>query len=398
VGNRIHIPIRLVFVFVLITTQVLFINNSAFAAVNTRLVFVSNQFNFPTIGAGTLVLDVEAVSNAGSAQISVFSNAFQLDAPFLAQNPQVSFSDEYFTFDFGPPAHIYLSTQSFSDVTGEVFIEYSFFESYPFPGNTRKSIGTNYQRIVRITIEYAMGSTVGSIAWLPGFNVTNQNGDNITGVQEDLPPEFTDIPLPVELSSFNAVAEGGKVVLTWVTQSEINNQGFEVYRSIQQDGEYALIATYENNPSLQGAGNSNTRRTYIYEDVLISSGETYWYQIADVDYDGIRTFHGPVSVESQDLIPEEYILHPNYPNPFNPETNIRFEIPSNSVDSRVKLAVYNNLGMEVRTLVSGTVEPGVHTEQWDGSNTYGEQMASGVYFLRLQAGTFTQTQKMLLVR
>jgi len=207
-----------------------------------------------------------------------------------------------------------------------------------------------------------------------------------------------DITLPVELNSFSATTSDNKVILTWTTQSEVNNLGFEVYRSAEENGEYAMIASYENNESLQGAGNSNAAREYTYEDRMLFNGETYWYQIADVDYQGVRTFHGPVSVESPDLIPEEYALHPNFPNPFNPETSIRFEIPANPASSKVKLVIYNNLGMEVRTLVNGTVEPGIHTVKWDGRNNAGEQIASGLYFLHIQAGTFNRTQKMLLVR
>jgi len=217
------------------------------------------------------------------------------------------------------------------------------------------------------------------------------NAHNVTFANQD-------ITLPVELNSFSATTSDNKVILTWITQSEVNNLGFEVYRSAEENGEYAMIASYENNQSLQGAGNSNAAREYTYEDRMLFNGETYWYQIADVDYQGVRTFHGPVSVESPDLIPEEYALHPNFPNPFNPETNIRFEIPANPANSKVKLVIYNNLGMEVRTLVNGTVEPGIHTVKWDGRNNAGEQIASGLYFLHIQAGTFNRTQKMLLVR
>jgi len=224
---------------------------------------------------------------------------------------------------------------------------------------------------------------------------TQGNGNIYTSVTAN---NTLDVTLPVELNSFSATTGDNKVILTWTTQSEVNNLGFEVYRSAEENGEYAMIASYENNESLQGAGNSNAAREYTYEDRMLFNGETYWYQIADVDYQGVRTFHGPVSVESPDLIPEEYALHPNFPNPFNPETSIRFEIPANPANSKVKLVIYNNLGMEVRTLVNGTVEPGIHTVKWDGRNNAGEQIASGVYFLHIQAGTFNRTQKMLLVR
>ena len=208
-----------------------------------------------------------------------------------------------------------------------------------------------------------------------------------------------DISLPVSLTAFSATPEADKIVLKWTTQSEVNNLGFEVYRSGEETGAYAMIASFENTPALQGGGNSNTAREYTYEDAILSNGGTYWYQIADVDYQGVRTFHGPVSAQAPDLIPEAYALRPNYPNPFNPETTIRFEVPADPASNgKIALAIYNNLGMVVRTLVSGSVQPGIHTVKWDGRNDRGDQMASGVYFLRLQAGSFVQTQKMLLVR
>jgi len=208
-----------------------------------------------------------------------------------------------------------------------------------------------------------------------------------------------DISLPVDLTAFSATAEADKIVLKWTTQSEVNNLGFEVYRSGEETGAYAMIASFENTPALQGGGNSNTAREYTYEDAILSNGGTYWYQIADVDYQGVRTFHGPVSAQAPDLIPEAYALRPNYPNPFNPETTIRFEVPADPASNgKIALAIYNNLGMVVRTLVSGSVQPGIHAVKWDGRNDRGDQMASGVYFLRLQAGSFVQTQKMLLVR
>jgi hypothetical protein len=375
-----------IFLFVIVFTNVLF------ASVDSRLVLVSNTHNSPVSGQGTLVLNLEARSNDGTTpSISGYQNAIRLDPVFRTQVQSVSFSSQRF------PASSYTTTEEYTPTgtrAGRIQVIYTLAL-----GGIPTTIETGYTLIVSITIVYTMGPGSGSISWYSPPNYQVSSGVNfITGIREDLPAEFGDITLPVELTSFSASTEDNKVILTWVTQSEVNNLGFEVYRSGEENGNYVLIATYENNESLQGAGNSNAAREYTYEDGFVTNGETYWYQIADVDYDGIRTFHGPVSVESPDLIPQEYRLQPNYPNPFNPETNIRFEIPANPANSKVKLVIYNNLGMEVRTLLNGTVEPGVHTVQWDGRNNYGEQMASGVYFLRLQAGTFNQTQKMLLIR
>lgn len=268
-------------------------------------------------------------------------------------------------------------------------------------------ISNTYTTWVRLnfTITQAIGTTdltIRSSSNAIGVFQNHSNNPNtsvINNVTLSAPENINDVTLPVELTAFTATAEEDKIVLKWTTQSEVNNLGFEVYRSAEETGNYAMIASFENTPALQGGGNSNTAREYTYEDAIISNGGTYWYQIADVDYQGVRTFHGPVSAQAPDLIPEAYALRPNYPNPFNPETTIRFEVPADPASNgKIALTIYNNLGMAVRSLVSGSVQPGIHTVKWDGRNDRGDQMASGIYFLRLQAGSFVQTQKMLLVR
>lgn len=395
-GNRNHRSTRSAFM-VILAAAILFAGNAAFAAVNSRLVFISNQHNTPVPGRGTLVLDMEAISNDGAPDIYIYRNAFQLAPVFLGLGPAITFSDQYFTFNPGPPPrHVYLVSENYDPATGVVSMIYTFWSV--FPGNTPKPVGTDYQKIARVTIEYDMATGFGSVSWSPGYNVTGVNSSNITGALEPIPPELNDISLPVELTSFTAVLQGNKALLTWVTQSEINNQGFEVYRSGEENGAYIMIASYQNTPSLQGGGNSNTARTYTYEDVLPAGGQTFWYQIADVDYQGVRTFHGPIAAEMPEPVAEAYVLYANYPNPFNPETTIRFEIPPGAAATKASLVVYNSLGMEVRVLASGSIEPGSHAVQWDGTNERGELLASGIYFYRLQSGAFSQTRKMMLVR
>jgi hypothetical protein len=88
--------------------------------------------------------------------------------------------------------------------------------------------------------------------------------------------------------------------------------------------------------------------------------------------------------------PATFSLLQNYPNPFNPSTTIQYALPHRS---RVTLIVYNTLGQHVATLVKGEIDAGYHTLQFDGSG-----LASGVYFYRLQAGSYVDTKKLLLVR
>ena len=94
-------------------------------------------------------------------------------------------------------------------------------------------------------------------------------------------------------------------------------------------------------------------------------------------------------------LPQEFALHRNYPNPFNPQTSIAYELP---VTAKVDLAVYNVLGQKIRTLVNVNKAAGRYAATWDGKNDFGMQVASGVYFYKIMAGDFVQSYKMMLVK
>ena len=101
-------------------------------------------------------------------------------------------------------------------------------------------------------------------------------------------------------------------------------------------------------------------------------------------------------VQAAQELPERFELYPNFPNPFNPSTTIRYGVPEASV---VTLVVYDILGRQVALLERGQEqEAGYHAMIWDGRDDAGKQVASGVYFVRMQAGRFVQTQKMVLVK
>jgi PKD repeat protein len=101
-----------------------------------------------------------------------------------------------------------------------------------------------------------------------------------------------------------------------------------------------------------------------------------------------------------ELIPENFELYANYPNPFNPETTISYDVP---FTSNVSITVYDVLGREVTKLLNGVVSSGSHTVTWNGRNSYSNSVASGVYFLRMDAKSndgrsFNNTRKMLLLK
>ena len=101
---------------------------------------------------------------------------------------------------------------------------------------------------------------------------------------------------------------------------------------------------------------------------------------------------GSVALE---LIPMQYALYQNFPNPFNPVTEIQFDIPDMNA---VQLVVYNLMGQEVRRLVNGEIQAGYHRIVWDGLNDQGEPVSTGVYIYSLTSPSFHSTKKMVLLK
>jgi len=93
--------------------------------------------------------------------------------------------------------------------------------------------------------------------------------------------------------------------------------------------------------------------------------------------------------------PKSFALFQNHPNPFNPVTQISYQLPQ---DCRVRVTIYNVRGQRVRTLYDGRQGAGRHTLNWDGRDTGGRLLSSGIYLYRLEAGQFHQTRKMTLMK
>jgi hypothetical protein len=94
-------------------------------------------------------------------------------------------------------------------------------------------------------------------------------------------------------------------------------------------------------------------------------------------------------------VPQVFSLAPNYPNPFNPSTTIRYQLP---LDTQVSLEIYDVLGQKVRTLVSELKPAGHYLVSWDSRDDRNRHVAAGVYFYRLSAGDFSQVRKLLLLK
>ncbi|MBN1998645.1 T9SS type A sorting domain-containing protein [candidate division KSB1 bacterium] len=196
--------------------------------------------------------------------------------------------------------------------------------------------------------------------------------------------------VPVELSSFTAELVSDGVLLEWETQSETENLGFYLYRSTDKKETPERITK----KIIPGAGNSNSAQKYKFIDNNVQIGHVYYYTLADVRFDGYETRHK--EIQSPVIKPpSEYALEQNYPNPFNPETVIPFRIKESG---HCDLTVFNIKGQKVKTLVNKQVEAGFHKVIWDGKDSQGQQMPTGVYLYRLDINGHVDTKKMHFIK
>jgi hypothetical protein len=129
-------------------------------------------------------------------------------------------------------------------------------------------------------------------------------------------------------------------------------------------------------------------------DVTVDHGT-----VAGTDHPNVSLVNG-FSVEataslSQDIIPTKHLLHQNFPNPFNPSTNISFKIANSS---NISLVIYDVSGNLVRELKNGFVPAGEYNLTWDGRSATGQSVASGLYIYQLQSNSYIATKKMLMIK
>jgi photosystem II stability/assembly factor-like uncharacterized protein len=189
--------------------------------------------------------------------------------------------------------------------------------------------------------------------------------------------------LPVEFSSMSVEIMASGVNLKWRTETEISNYAFEIERRTVAD----LSVPWKSIGFIRGSGTSSSPHEYSFVDHDLSPGR-YAYRIKQINNDGTFTYHGNLEIEI--LAPSTFALKQNYPNPFNPATTICFSLPSRSF---VSLKVFDALGREVSILLADELPAGTYTQQWNAA-----KMSSGIYFYRLQAGSFTETKKLVLLR
>jgi hypothetical protein len=189
--------------------------------------------------------------------------------------------------------------------------------------------------------------------------------------------------VPVQLTSFIAAMQSANSsILRWNTATEVKNYGFDIERR----SEGSLL--WKKVGFVAGSGTSNTPRDYAFQDVNLAPG-VYVYRLKQIDNDGSFKYSGSAQVDVGVAGKSLELL--NYPNPFNPATEIRFSVP---VDGFASLKVYNMLGQEVTTLFSGMAKAGHYMPVTFNAGN----MASGVYLARLEYNGKSVIQRMLFTK
>ena len=190
------------------------------------------------------------------------------------------------------------------------------------------------------------------------------------------------------VSNVAIYVSSSSITLTWDPHPNPALQYYSVEYSTDPEFENDVLSQY------------GTDTYIVFDENLLQYDIEYFFRITA--FTNVWSLYSDVysgSIEFLDLNKEQlpliFSLKQNYPNPFNPTTNITYSIPS---DNHVEVNIYNVMGEKVKTLANGFQTSGIKTVKWDATNEYGEPVSAGLYAYTIQAGSFNQTKKMLLLK
>lgn len=188
--------------------------------------------------------------------------------------------------------------------------------------------------------------------------------------------------IPVELVSFTASQSNDQIQLSWITATELNNQGFEIERKTTE--------SWEKIGFVDGNGTTTEMQYYSFTDNsgLVNNVYKIYYRLKQIDFDGTYEYSNEVTIELSQ--PDSYLLNQNYPNPFNPSTIISWQLPESKF---VTLKIYDVLGNEVASLINEEKPAGNFEVEFDSNG-----LPSGIYLYTIQAGNFTDSRKMIILK
>jgi hypothetical protein len=379
-------------------------------------IYTMNNVNFlrsPDFGNNWVILSSSTGSNSAPCDIEVFPDTSIIligdngTGIFKSTDYGLTWSQKYFTGGEIPTVSVDFTHPGIAWATkwsggGGLLKSTDYGETWNLqPGFTGINMwGVNVQPSdgnIIVTNSYSTSpgswrSINGGISWTPIF-IPSQ-GYQVVSV--DSMTQFAaqgngfyklDAPwfVPVELSSFTAQLADRDVILNWTTATELNNQGFEIEYSIDNQN-------FNKIGFVPGFGTTTEMKSYSFRISDVAAGINY-YRLKQLDFDGTSTIYN--SVEVTGPVPNSFILNQNHPNPFNPSTTISFSLP---VESDVTIKLFNLLGQEVKQITSSNFQAGNHNIEFNAAS-----LSSGTYIYTLEAkglngANFKSTKKMLLLR
>jgi hypothetical protein len=216
------------------------------------------------------------------------------------------------------------------------------------------------------------------------------NGDGTEDITDyigsapDMGAFEANIPAP---TGFQHFLQSSSVMLWWDPSTDENFQYFLLERSTDDLFAENVVSNYLTS-SFYTDEDLEFNTEYFYR---VSSYSTDWSEYSET----ISVMLENLDISHGNNLPISYKIHQNHPNPFNPVTTIRYDLPE---DGLVKITIYDMMGRQISTLVSGQQTAGYNIVQWNATNTFGEAVSAGLYLYTIHAGEFTQTRKMVLLK
>lgn len=189
------------------------------------------------------------------------------------------------------------------------------------------------------------------------------------------------IYVPVELVLFECSVIGSRILLNWQTATELNNEGFAIEKSTDK-------INWSNIGFVEGNGTSSTVHYYEFEDNNAIQGQ-YSYRLKQMDYDGSYKYSEVIEISVSSA--KEYSLSQNFPNPFNPNTIIEYQIPEETI---VNISLYDIIGRKVKELINEKKQPGHYFVELRGG-----ELSSGIYLYRIVTNSgYDASKKLILLK
>jgi hypothetical protein len=378
------------------------------------------------------VIEYDSLTNVNGGAVEWFELAISDPAyhPTLTGDSEILF--QYRIVNNNSDSDENYASVGFEDATETRGIEYTYDRAYPPSASTLAN-----QMAIKITTNTGRGGIRGManlnnggqnqdvvVRASSGQNrITNQVGDywiknvppgvvSLTAEKSGYFPEtfdsitvtanqttnsvdfsMTSCPVPTGLRASDAFDE--EIALVWSPVSHEFFIGYDIYRNRWENGVYTKL-------------NSQPLTVPGYHDTSVPDTSAYWYYVTALysnqawnaqsipsNRDSGRLMN-PVGAEDSDSqLPKEFFLSQNYPNPFNPTTLISYGLPQ---DTHVRLEIFNLLGQRITTLTDEYQKAGYRQAVWDGQDSFGKPVASGIYLYRLKAGDKEASKKMLMLK